>query len=118
MKFETINKEYYQECATVNYPNNYDYLRITEFKHMHPIDSKNTTILKEYPQAHVRGVNTPYYPIFTDECREKYLRYVERSKDVENLLLVGRLAEYKYYDMDDMVGRALEVFLAVTEDDK
>jgi UDP-galactopyranose mutase len=110
MKFETVDKEYYQEVATVNYPNNYDYLRITEFKHMHPTKSDRTTILKEYPQPYIRGKNTPYYPIFTDECRNKYLQYVKDAEKMSNLLLVGRLAEYRYYDMDDMVERALEVF--------
>lgn len=111
MNFETIEKEYYQEEATVNYPNNYDFTRITEFKHIHPVISGKTTILKEYPQEYVSGKNTPYYPIFTDENQEKYNQYLEYSKQFQNLVLVGRLAEYKYYDMDDIVERALTIFL-------
>jgi len=110
MKFETVEKEFYQEKATVNYPNDYDFTRITEFKHIHPTTSPKTTILKEYPQEYVIGQNTPYYPIFTAENQEKYNQYLEHSKEFYNLILVGRLAEYKYYDMDDIVERALEVF--------
>ncbi|NLO17318.1 MAG: UDP-galactopyranose mutase [Arcobacter butzleri] len=110
MKFETIEKEFYQEKATINYPNDYDFTRITEFKHIHPINSNKTTILKEYPQEYKRGENIPYYPIFTDENQRKYDQYLEYSKNFTNLILVGRLAEYKYYDMDDVVKRALEVY--------
>lgn len=110
MKFETIEKEFYQEKATINYPNDYDFTRITEFKHIHPANSSKTTILKEYPQEYIKGENTPYYPIFTDKNQEKYNKYLEYSKEFSNLLLVGRLAEYKYYDIDDIVKRALEVF--------
>ncbi|MEF3281015.1 MAG: UDP-galactopyranose mutase [Elusimicrobiota bacterium] len=110
MRFETVEKEFYQEKATVNYPNDYEFTRITEFKHIHPVKTPKTTILKEYPQEHKRGKNIPYYPIFTKENQEKYSKYFEYSKKFKNLILVGRLAEYKYYDMDDVVERALEVF--------
>jgi len=110
MKFETVEKEFYQEKATVNYPNDYDFTRITEFKHIHPTSSTKTTILKEYPQEYKKDINTPYYPIFTNENQEKYNKYFEYSKEFKNLVLVGRLAEYKYYDMDDIVERTLEVF--------
>lgn len=110
MRFETIEKEYYQEKATVNYPNDYDFTRITEFKHIHPVKSNKTTILKEYPQEYVKNENIPYYPIFTQENQNKYNQYLEYSKEFDNLILLGRLAEYKYYDMDDMVERVLEVF--------
>lgn len=110
MQFETIEKELYQDAATVNYPNNYKFTRITEFKHMHPSDSKKTTILKEFPQEHIPGKNTPYYPVFTEATRASYEQYAEYAKSFKNLTLVGRLAEYKYYDMDDMVSRALSVF--------
>jgi UDP-galactopyranose mutase len=110
MRFETVEKEFYQEKATVNYPNDYDFTRITEFKHIHPTNSSKTTILKEYPQEYIIGKNTPYYPIFTNENQEKYNQYLEYSKEFNNLVMVGRLVEYKYYDMDDMVERALEIF--------
>ena len=110
MKFETIEKEYFQEAATVNYPNNYDFTRITEFKHIHPITNKKTIILKEYPQKYIKNKNIPYYPIFTQVNQKKYNQYLEYSKEFKSIILIGRLAEYKYYDMDDIVKRALDVF--------
>lgn len=110
MKFETLNIENYQPSATVNYPNNYDFTRITEFKKIHPINSTSTTILKEYPQDYIKGENTPYYPIFTDENQQRYEQYASEVKKYPNLIAVGRLAEYRYYDMDDIVKRALDVF--------
>ena len=110
MQFETIERERYQDAATVNYPNDYDFTRITEFKHIHPANSQKTTILKEYPKEYIRGKDTPYYPIFTDENQAKYNLYLEYSRKWNNLILLGRLAEYKYYDMDDMVERALNCF--------
>ena len=110
MRFETISKRDYQEATTVNYPNNYEFTRITEFKKIHYADTSNTTILKEFPQRYVRGENTPDYPIFTEENQAMYGRYVEEAKKYSQLLLVGRLAEYRYYDMDDIVERALSVY--------
>lgn len=110
MKFETVSKEYYQNAAVENYPNNYDFTRITEFKHMHPCKSDKTVILKEYPEDFVPGKNIPYYPVFTATNQEKYQQYSDLAKSYSNLILVGRLAEYKYYDMDDIVERALNVF--------
>ena len=106
--FGQDEKEFYQEKATVNYPNDYDFTRITEFKHIHPTNSSKTTILKEYPQEYIKNKNTPYYPIFTEENQKKYNQYLEYSKEFENLLLIGRLAEYKYYDMDKVVAAALD----------
>jgi len=108
--FETLNQEYYQDHAVVNYPNEHNYTRITEFKHIHPASTDKTTILKEYPQEYKRGVNTPYYPMFTEDNQRKYDKYASYAKQIPSLLLVGRLAEYKYYDMDDIVARSLEVF--------
>ncbi len=110
MKFEIVDTENYQPAAVVNYPNNYDFTRITEFKKIHPIKSITTTILKEYPQDYVPGKNTPYYPIFTEENQKRYEQYASAVKEVKNLTAVGRLAEYRYYDMDDIVKRALDVF--------
>jgi UDP-galactopyranose mutase len=110
LKFETLEIEYFQEVATVNYPNDYDFTRITEFKHIHPIEISKTVILKEHPKAHKVGKDIPYYPIFTEENREKYYRYKELAERFDNIILLGRLAEYRYYDMDDVVKKALETF--------
>ncbi|MCX7760244.1 MAG: UDP-galactopyranose mutase [Hydrogenothermaceae bacterium] len=110
LKFEVIEKEYFQEAPVVNYPNNYDFTRITEFKHIHPVKSDKTTILKEYPKAYEPNKDIPYYPVFTEENQELYNRYKEEAESFKNLILIGRLAEYRYYDMDNVIKRALEIF--------
>ena len=113
MKFETLDAEKFQAAPVVNYPNAYDFTRITEFKQIHPTHSTRTTILKEYPQAYVAGVNEPYYPLFTDEARAAYEKYSAELAAFKNVTAVGRLAEYRYYDMDDVIKRALEVAAAL-----
>ena len=110
LQFETLSQEIFQETATVNYPNDFDFTRITEFKHIHPLESQKTTILKEYPKDYKVGVDIPYYPVFTDSNRNLYLRYKQLSGKFNNLVMLGRLAEYQYYDMDDIVEKALEAF--------
>ena len=109
LKFETIEKKYFQEVATVNYPNNYDFTRITEFKHIHPVEVEKTVILKEFPKEYRKG-DIPYYPVFTPENREMYNKYRELVSEFKNIIAVGRLADYRYYDMDDIVEKALKVF--------
>jgi len=110
LHFETVDKAYFQEAAVVNYPNDHDYTRITEFKHIHPVKTPRTTILKEYPQPYAVNENIPYYPVFTGENQKRYEQYRQLASQVDGLTLVGRLAEFKYYDMDDVVERALDVF--------
>jgi UDP-galactopyranose mutase len=110
LKFETMEKEYYQESAVVNYPNDYDFTRITEFKYMNYIKSKKTTILKEYPKKYQFNRNIPYYPIFTKENQKLYIKYKGEAENFKNLILLGRLAEYRYYDMDDIIKRTLNIF--------
>lgn len=109
LRLETLDKEFFQEVATVNYPNDYDFTRITEFKHIHPIETKKTIILKEYPKQYKEG-DIPYYPLFTQEATDIYNKYKELAEKFDGLVLIGRLAEYRYYDMDDIVKRALDVF--------
>ena len=112
LKFETVDAENFQEAPVVNYPNNYEFTRITEFKQIHPTNSPRTTILKEFPQEYVAGTNEPYYPIFTDEARAAYEKYFAELSKFKNITAIGRLAEYRYFDIDDVVKRALEVFAA------
>lgn len=110
MQFDSVDAQAFQSAPVVNYPNNYDFTRITEFKQIHPAQSPRTTILREYPQAYVAGVNEPYYPLFTDEARAAYEKYSAELARFKNVTAVGRLAEYRYYDIDDVVKRALDVF--------
>ncbi|MDF5717741.1 MAG: UDP-galactopyranose mutase [Rhizonema sp. NSF051] len=110
-QFDTLDRDYYQEVGTVNYPNDYDITRITEQKYLSGQTSPKTTLVMEYPQAYVPGKNDPYYPIPREENRERYDFYL---KEVEKLngtvIFAGRLAEYKYYDMDQAALRALSLF--------
>jgi len=110
LSFENHPRLSFQNATTTNYPNDYDYTRITEFKKMYDSQNTTTTIVKEYPQAFVYGKNTPYYPIFTNENQKCYETYQTHARQFKNLTLVGRLAEYKYYDMDDIILRSLELY--------
>lgn len=112
-KFEHLNCNTFQEKTTINYPNDYDFTRITEFKHISQQSIAGTSIVREFPQDFVRNdpdKNIPYYPIFTSENKEKLDRYLAFAEQFDNITLVGRLAENRYYDMDDIVARALKVF--------
>jgi UDP-galactopyranose mutase len=110
-QFETLEQEWYQEVGTVNYPNDYDITRITEQKYLSGQTSPKTTVVMEYPQAYVPGKNDPYYPILNEANRDRLNLY---TKEVEKLkgtvLFAGRLGDYKYYDMDQAVVRALGLF--------
>jgi UDP-galactopyranose mutase len=100
------NVERFQPVGTVNYPNDYEFTRITEFKHLTGQRHLGTSIVREYPG----NEGDPYYPVPRPENQELYQQYhalAERERDV---LFVGRLAEYRYYNMDQVVARALMVF--------
>lgn len=106
------DQEYFQEATTINYPNNYDFTRITEFKRIHESVAAGTTVVREYPMEYDRKkteMNLPYYPVFQTESRKLYEQYEAYGMQFEHITFVGRLAEYRYYDMDDIVARALEV---------
>src|SRR5579862_1007927 len=110
-RFVTHDQERYQEVGTVNYPNDYDFTRITEQKTLTGQNLPKTTLVVEYPQAYQREINDPYYPIPRPENRELYDRYAREAKKLEGLVyFAGRLADYQYYNMDQVVGRALSCF--------
>lgn len=106
----------YQKKATENYPcpkEERAYTRITEYKHFMENEIEDLTYIHiEYPMAYDRNAqigNIPYYPVFTEENDRRYKSYVELANNYENLILIGRLAEYRYYNMDAIVKKALEV---------
>lgn len=103
---ETFNKEEFQEAPVVNYPNDYDYTRITEFKKLTWQVHNKTTICKEFPCAD----GEPYYPFPTKEYKEQFALYENEIKKETKVVFIGRLAEYRYYNMDGVVRRALDVF--------
>lgn len=105
-EFETHECESYQPVASTRYPVDYDYTRITEFKKMTGQKHDKTTILKEYPCFG----DEPYYTYPTQEWKDLAEKYRKMAQKEKNVIFIGRLAEYKYYDMDDVVERAIEVF--------
>ncbi|STO36071.1 UDP-galactopyranose mutase [[Flavobacterium] thermophilum] len=108
--FEQFNQEKVQEVGTVNYPNDYNFTRITEFKHLTNQSSDKTTTVKEFSQEYIPGENIPYYPIKNDNNLKLYRLYKEETRKYDNLIFIGRLAEYQYYDMDMVIGKALKIF--------
>ena len=110
-EFESYdNMEYYQPKAVINYTVDEDYTRITEFKHLLGQRLDGTTIIKEYSVPYEgKKEQIPYYSIINEENLNKYRMYKERADKITNLHLVGRLAEYKYYNIDAIIARALEV---------
>jgi len=105
-EFETFDQEWFQPVSQVNYPNDYDFTRIVEIKHATGQSHPKTTIVREYPS----GEGDPYYPIPTETNRRLYERYKRETKKLKNIYFIGRLAHYKYYNMDEVVALALELF--------
>lgn len=109
-KFENYDVEYYQKTAQHNFPNNFDFTRITEFKHFLIKKTDKTAIVKEYPRNHTRGENEAYYPIINKDNLELYQKYIDEANKLDNVYFIGRLAEYMYYNMDQTYQSALKLF--------
>ncbi len=110
-KFEHLDTDSYQGHSVVNYTVSEDFTRITEFKYLTgQLDAKGTTIVKEYPFAYTGAAGEiPYYAIMNDENNALYERYKALVAGYENFHLLGRLAEYKYYNIDAMAKKAFEL---------
>jgi UDP-galactopyranose mutase len=102
-RHSTLDVERLQQVAVVNYPNDHEYTRVTEFKHITGQTHAKTSVVYEYPQAD----GDPYYPVPRQENREIYARYQALAAADANTHFVGRLATYKYFNMDQVVGQAL-----------
>jgi UDP-galactopyranose mutase len=105
-EFETYKMDSFQPVASTRFPNDYEYTRITEFKKMTGQISSYTTILKEIPTFD----GDPYYPYPTPEWKDMAMAYFKLAELEKKVFFLGRLAEYKYYDMDDVVEKALLLF--------
>ena len=112
MDFEikTIDTPVYQPAAVVNYPNDYAYTRATEFKYLTGQEHPRTSMVYEYPRAQ----GDPYYPIPRAENTELYKQYKVLAEATEGVHFVGRLATYKYYNMDQVVAQALSLFRKIS----
>ena len=118
--FITFDREYFQSEAVINYPNNYTFTRIGEYKHFLGTKSEKTVVSYEYPEPFVRGKNERYYPIVNGTNQALYNQYkakadaelakAKKTSASNNQVPVhffGRLGDYKYYDMDKAVERAM-----------
>jgi UDP-galactopyranose mutase len=105
-KFETVDTPVFQPTGTVNYPNEHAYTRITEFKYLTGQKHNKTSIVTEYPTDE----GDPYYPIPRAENAELYKRYQILALQMKDVYFAGRLATYKYYNMDQVVAQALALY--------
>ena len=110
-KHETLNVEQHLAAPVVNYPNEHLYTRITEFKALTGQKHPKTAIVYEYPKAE----GDPYYPVPRLENAELYNKYKKLADETPNVHFVGRLATYKYYNMDQVVAQALTLYKKLTE---
>jgi UDP-galactopyranose mutase len=110
-KFETIDKEVFQPTGTVNYPNEQLYTRITDFKYLTGQVHHKTAVVYEFPKAE----GDPYYPVPRPENAELYKKYQQLASTMKNTYFVGRLATYKYYNMDQVVAQALTTFKKIIQ---
>lgn len=109
--FKSFDCERFQQVAQVNYPNGEEYTRTTEFKHLTGQQAGTTSVAFEYPTAYSTGVNEPYYPIPNRESAEVFRKYSKEARKLKGSVhFVGRLADYRYYNMDQVVARALSLF--------
>lgn len=106
---ETLSQEFFQPVVQVNYPNDNDFTRIVEIKHATGQKLPVTTIVREYPQHFTTG-REPFYPIPAPDAKALYSKYVDRAAFEKKVSFVGRLATYRYHNMDQVVGIALAEF--------
>ena len=109
-KHETMNKPVFQPEAVVNYPNEHPYTRVTEFKYLTGQEHPKTSVVYEYPQAS----GDPYYPVPRPENNEMYKKYKTLADAATGVHFVGRLATYKYYNMDQVTAQALTTFAKIS----
>jgi len=105
-KHETHNTSVFQKAPVINYPNEQLYTRVTEFKYLTGQEHSKTSIVYEFPKAE----GDPYYPVPRPENNEMYKQYKALSDTTPGVYFVGRLATYKYYNMDQCVAQALSVY--------
>jgi UDP-galactopyranose mutase len=109
-RHETINQDRLLPVAVVNYPNDHEYTRVTEFKYLTGQQHSKTSVVYEHPKAE----GDPYYPVPRPENADLYKKYERLAQNTENVHFVGRLATYKYYNMDQIVAQALTLCASLT----
>lgn len=111
-RHETLNRSVFQPEAVINYPNEHLYTRITEFKYLTGQEHQKTSIVYEYPQSD----GDPYYPVPRTENEIMYKKYKTLAAQTPGVHFVGRLATYKYFNMDQVTGQALALFKKLRAD--
>ena len=109
-ELEVHNREFYQSNSVINYPNTQSWTRIHEYKYYLKDKSPKTVIAKEFSEFFELGKNERYYPIVNEANLTLYNKYLCKAKSLKNVYFLGRLGDYKYYNMDMAVGRAFELF--------
>jgi UDP-galactopyranose mutase len=109
-RHEHLGQDRYQHTGTVNFPNDYEYTRITEFKYLTGQDVAGTSIVREFPRAE----GDPYYPIPNPDNEARYQRYKTMARAESDVVFVGRLAQYRYYNMDQVVAASLKTVRDIT----
>lgn len=111
ISFQTYRQKVHQASGQVNYPNCGNFTRITEMSYLTGETSAHTTVSIEYPVAHRPGETIPFYPVPAPSNLQLYAKYAELARrEAKNVIFAGRLGDYKYYNMDQAVGRALSIF--------
>jgi UDP-galactopyranose mutase len=110
-KHETLNEAVHQPQAVINYPNEHLYTRVTEFKYLTGQEHPKTSVVYEYPKAE----GDPYYPVPRPENAELYKQYKALADATPGVHFVGRLATYKYYNMDQVVAQALTLYAQLSQ---
>ena len=113
--YNTFDVEHALSNAVINYPCNYDFTRVHEYKYYLNDKSDKTVVVKEYSEPFELGKNERYYPIPKEDNIQLYKKYCKDAKQIKNLYLLGRLGDYKYYDMDKAVLRAMELVEGLSE---
>lgn len=113
-KHETVDTDVYQRAPVVNYPNEHLYTRITEFKYLTGQEHRKTSVVYEFPTSE----GDPYYPVPRPENAELYKKYRALAEATPGVHFVGRLATYRYYNMDQVVAQALTTFSKISGIDR
>lgn len=113
-RFHTFDAAVFQQTGTINYPNEHPYTRVTEFKYLTGQVHPKTSVVYEFPKAE----GDPYYPVPRPENAELYRKYQLLTRELPDVYFTGRLATYKYYNMDQVVAQSLSLFKKIMARDE
>jgi UDP-galactopyranose mutase len=103
--------------AVINYPNDHAYTRTLEHRHLTGQQAAVSVVTEEYPMAHQPGQTEPFYPVLNGEARALHQRYLDlAAADLDGAYFAGRLADYRYYDMDQAVLKALLLYRQIASE--